>query len=135
MIDVIGAQLDTYLAAFTPAIDIAWEGTIYTPQANRPYIAPVMAAYTRRPAGVGPNTLMLESGTYALRVNWPSGAGRTPAAEMASALAAYFKRGTNFTLSTGRVLTILSSTASAASEEDGWLILPVLVSWVSDEPN
>lgn len=132
--DAIGAALDAYLGRFANLPDIAWEGVVYQPTSGRPYVAPRMGAYTRQPAGMGEGTAMLESGVYAINVNWPIGQGRAPAARMASALVDYFNRHVSMTLSTGRSLRLLGSSAAPPIEANGWLTIPVAARWISDEP-
>ena len=135
MIDVIGAAFDSFLQAFTPAMDVAWEGTVYEPQAGRPYLSVKLAAYNAAPAGMGANVAIIENGTYAVNVNWPAGAGRQPPGAVASALAKYFARGVTLARSDGRTITITSSSAAPSTETDGWITIPVLVRFVSDQPN
>ncbi|WP_029313213.1 phage tail terminator-like protein [Acidiphilium angustum] len=131
--DAVNSALDAYLQNFLNVMDVAWEGTAYTPQAGRPYLSPRLAAYTRTPAGLGEGTLMVETGSYAINVNWPVGQGKAPPSLTASALVAYFNRHVTLTLSTGRTLTIEGSSAMPASEANGWLTVPVMVRWLSDE--
>lgn len=132
--DAIGAALDGYLEKFPNPPDIAWEGVLYEPKSGRPYLSPQMAVYAREPAGMGEGTAMIESGSYAINVNWPIGQGRAPPARMATALVDYFNRHVSMILSTGRSLRLLGSTAQHPIEANGWLTIPVLVRWISDEP-
>jgi hypothetical protein len=133
-IDLISSAFDTYLGEFVTPLDIAWEGVVYVPTAGRPYLAPTMASYSRAPAGLGDNTLMVESGAYSITVNWPVGQGKAPALAVASALVAYFNRHVSFSLTSGRTVTINGASAMAANEANGWLTVPVIVRWLSDEP-
>jgi len=88
--------LDTRLQAlvFSPAIPISFPNRTFTPSGAylRTWWLP---SPTETLGGTTPVTAPLDyKGIYQVSVFWPIGSGSTPIMEVASAIAAHFKRGT-----------------------------------------
>lgn len=129
---LISDAFDARLGAVTQ-LDVQYEGVAYTPVTGRPYLAARLLAYSRTNAGFGPDSVMTETGSYQISVNWPTGEGRPPAAAVADLLVAAFPRALSLQAGT-QVISILYTSAAPTILSGDWMTIPVVISWMSSDP-
>lgn len=123
---------DAYLLAMPglPADGII-EGQSYNPSSGVPYVSTRMAAYSSRPAGLGPNPTLIESGIFQINVHRPTLEGRVGATWMADQVAAYFARAHCLVTADGRIVQFVSASGQPMIMSGSFLTVPVLVNWMT----
>ena len=132
----IHAALDADFLAFSaPGMgDLVVQGQIYQPVETTPYIVSQIAAYTQSPTGFGADCVLVEQGSYQVRVQRPANEGAQPAEEIADAVAAYYPRGKSLPLATNRTLQVVIASAQPAQVAGNWISVAVVVSFYSTNP-
>ena len=128
--------IDSYLnSSQSGLIDIAWEGMVYYPNQSTPYLAPRMAALTRRAAGFGADAVIQWQGNYQISVWYPVGHGIDPLLSQVDILLALFKRGTTVITADASPITVSFETPSPtpAIQDNNWLQMPMLIPWFAYE--
>jgi hypothetical protein len=131
----IQAAFDALLATVTNGGDIRiQDGTVYTPQQGRPFLAGKLSAYARTPLGIGPNTPNRYDGSYTVTIFRPSSEGTGNCDIMGGIIANLFARGTELATGTNTSIQILSSSEQQLETDADWVSLPVVVSWLGTDP-
>jgi hypothetical protein len=132
----IKTALDTRMQAFAaPGMgQIAWQDQVYEPAQGQPYIAVRVAAYARRPLGVGADCVFEESGTYLITVNRPTAEGTARAAWLAEQIVAWFARGITLPTTDGEQLIMMNASEQPTQAAGNWITLPIVVSWLASIP-
>lgn len=105
---------------------------VFEPVTGQPYYTGRLAAYTRRPLGIGPVTTTEHRGSYQITVNRPLAEGDRTAALIAEELAAHFGRAVPIAAMPGAThpaIVIEASTPQPGYSSGGWFTVPVIVSW------
>jgi len=120
---------------FTPALPIAWPNVAFTPPASGKYLRANHLPNTTSQISLGTSGQNRHIGLYQIDVLWPLNSGDTAPKEIAGAIAAHFKRGTEFTRET--VLIRIPSPPSIAPALVGSASyqIPVTVSYLADVAN
>ena len=111
--------------------DIVIEGQAFNPQSNLPYVSSRMAAYSALPAAMGPNAVVVESGTYQVSVHRPAAEGRAGATAMADMVVAWFSRAKSLLTATGQTVIFESATGQPITTSASFITLPVVVAWMT----
>lgn len=127
--DQIWTALDARAALFTAGGDIVSEGDYYDPVEGRPYVLTKLAAYERSPAGVGPDCVIVETGSYMVSLRRPAEEGRGAASELADQVVALFPRSLALVTASGQQISLVSATAMPAIPAGAWLTVPVMIRW------
>lgn len=135
MFSTISAALDAYFESQLTgnALAVAWEDVAFTPQTGTPYLEPTLSAYSRMPAGPGPNTTFLERGTYTVAVVWPAGSGKGAALAEADKVKTWFPRGLSLTLANQAPLIVQYATLGPSVDSGDWIKVPVTVNWLTED--
>ena len=129
--EALNAQLAALV--FTPPVPIAGPNLPFTPTGA--YLRPWLLPATAEALTISSEGHNLYTGIYQVSVFWPVGKGMLPALEHASAIAAYFKRGTFATRDGLTVHIILPPRVEPAIQEPDVLHIPVSIPYRATMPN
>ena len=130
----LSSALEQRLAAYTPALPIAYPNETYTPNVGVAYLKPSrMPAKTIRNT-IGVNGLNEYSGIYQIDVAFPSKGGQGTCESYADGLTAWFPPGLTLTVGTTTVVVTGISQLTARTEPD-WYTIPLSISYRSISPN
>lgn len=134
----IQALLDTRLKAYIDGLASNVRPTIQAPgmsvvAQSLPVVRPTFRPNQPRQASLGTSGYNRERGIYQVDCYYPAGDGRATAQNMAEAIAAHFKRGTD--LGTTFKVRILSSAVLGMREEPDRISFPVSIEWYADTAN
>ena len=130
----LSSAFEQRLAAYTPALPIAYPNETYTPNVGVAYLKPYrLPAKTIRNT-IGVNGLNEYSGIYQISVAYPSKGGQGPAETYADGLTGWFPPGLTLTIGTTTVVVTSISQLPASTEPD-WYTIPISVSYRAISPN
>ena len=119
----------------SPVRRVAWPGTDFTPNSGEIYLAPTVLPNTTTQASLGYDGVNRHQGLFQVSVWSPLASPMIPALEVASAVAAHFKRGTVLTFE-GITVRVSAPPSRAPAIPDGaWRQIPITIPYLTDNPN
>ena len=129
----ISSALEQRLAAYTPALPVAYPNEIYSPAIGNSYLkAARMPAKTVRNT-IGANGLNEYAGIWQMDVAFPSKGGQGLAETYADGLTTWFYPGLTLTQGTTTVVITAISQMPARTEPD-WYTIPIVASYRTTSP-
>lgn len=123
--------LNTWSAAQTPAVPVAWQNSAYTPTLGSRYVrANILPAETQNPSLGDDHKRFI--GIFQILVYTPDDVGPGAAETIAESLFATFARGTSFTASGVTTRVLDSPSVLPSFNDDGWYVTPVSIRYQSD---
>lgn len=120
---------------FSPVLPIAWPNVSFTPPAAGKYLRARHLPNTPEQISLGSTGFNRHVGLFQVDVVWPEGVGETAPKEIAGAIVAQFKRGTEFTRES-IIIRIPAPPAIAPSIQDGKsYVIPVTIRYQADATN
>ena len=104
------------------------------PTKGRPYLLPRMAARSRRPMGVGADSVQEWTGIYQVGVIVPRDQGTRLENEIASSVLKAYRRGLTVETLQGIFVIVTASSAPPSQPFGDWVQLPVQINWFAHEP-
>lgn len=130
--EALESRLNTWAAAQSPAVPVAWQNKDYTPTIGVRYVRayllsgdaqnPIFGAQHRRLVGL-----------MQVDVVAPTGTGMAASEALAESLCAQFKRGTTLTQDGLTVVMDASPSIGPTLIEEGWVVLPVSIRYRADD--
>lgn len=117
-------KLDAYTTG--NAIDVAYPGRTYTPREDTPWIRPTLLWATTDAVDLSGDTNNY-SGIFQVDLFWPEQRGMVRVLERASAIVAHFQRPQKLFHEGVRVEINLPPYLAPASQEPGWIQVPVSI--------
>lgn len=128
----ISSALSTRLAAFTPAMAIAWENTVFRPVVGTPWLKPSLLIGSQRLVSYGKYGLTRHSGIFQIDVVYPAASETVQGAgnlnRRVDELAAWFKPPLSL-FSGALTVTIEFAQSSRAIEQPDWYSVPLSIGW------
>lgn len=125
---LIAQALESRLAAFTPAIAIAYENLPFAPVTGTPYLKANLLPASPDNSEMGSKNYF-ERGILQITLLYPNNAGAGVARAKAVAIREWFKRGTTLTAS-GVNVTVTNDPAIAPGFNDGdRYVLPISINY------
>lgn len=119
----------------SPALPVAWPGVEFTPPSAGNFLRAMLIEATPDVATLGDSGYNRHSGILIVFVHAVTGIGEIVAKQIASQVAAHFKRGTDISRN-GQVVRIVQPPGVGGSIIDGdRLIVPVRIRWFADSQN
>lgn len=118
------AALDTRLAAFTPAMPIAWPNRVFQPETGTPYLKVDHLPAPRVRRSIGMDGRDVYPGVYQVMVCYPAGNDAGAAELRADLVAAHFPIGAAYS-----GVRIAAVSTAPAIQEPGWFSIPVSITY------
>lgn len=126
------SRLNTWAAAQSPAVPVAWQNVAYTPTTGTRYVrASLLSGETQNPI-YGPLHRRL-IGILQVDIVAPTGTGMAASEALAESLCTQFKRGTTLTQSGLQIIMDYSPSIGPAQIDEGWVFLPVSIRYRADD--
>lgn len=130
--EALETRLNTWAAAQSPAVPVAWQNASYTPTTGVRYVrATILPAETQNPIYGQMHRRLI--GIFQVDVMAPTGTGMAASEALAESLCAEFRRGTTLTQDGLTVVMDFSPSIGTAQPEDGWVFLPVSIRYRADD--
>lgn len=129
------SRLNTYATGRSPAIDVAWPNSGYTPTTGTEYLRPTLLPGRSRAATAGSSGQQFHQGIFQVDIFWPANEGSGGALSEADAIIDHFKRGTNLSASGFTVRIDDDVYVLPANVEPDWYQVPVNIGFYAIAPN
>lgn len=126
------SRLNTWAAAQSPAVPVAWQNAAYTPTTGSRYVrAALLPAETQNPIYGALHRRLV--GLLQVDVVAPTGTGMAASEALAESLCTQFRRGTTLTQDGLTVVMDYSPSIGPALIDEGWVALPVSIRYRADD--
>nr|WP_295383550.1 DUF4128 domain-containing protein [Pseudoxanthomonas sp.] len=130
--EALETRLNTWAAAQSPAVPVAWQNVAYTPTTGTRYVrASLLSGETQNPIYGALHRRLI--GMLQVDIVAPTGTGMAASEALAESLCTEFKRGTTLTQDGLTVVMDFSPSIGPAMIEGGWVMLPVSIRYRADD--
>ena len=119
----------------SPALPVSLPGKAFTPDATLGYLRVTHLPNRAEQITLGGDGYNQHRGIFQIDVLQPSSAGIVVAAEIAGAVAAHFKRGTNITREGALIRVIAPPSIAQALQSPPYIQIPVSIAWAVEALN